>query len=269
MQCQPYLECSAWLVCAGIRLASNKRSACCQEPQSLQSPRLGGSLTGGTTCRHEGQADDPHYTHSTQSTMDKVWFKLRQTDYPPPPEAAILRGCTGVEAPICLGHIIEDLKSLNFAMNPDTIEPLPRNMRVFPTRMIDFRWDDARSQERSVDVGASAPVATAAGVTLGADIKLAFSKSVGSHEEYERLDKYIVQPTQSYITDCLDEEPFASYTKGRTTWSIFMVTGLCVARKGTSSTSDSSGATIGMGVEGFGSPLSPTESYKSLTSTAA
>lgn len=269
LQCQPYLECSAWLVWAGIRLASNKRSACCQESQSLQSPRLGGSLTGGTTCRHGGQADDPHYTHSTQSTMDKVWFKLRQTDYPPPPEAAIKRGCTGVEAPICLGHIIEDLKSLDFAMNPDTIEPFPPNMRVFSTPMIDFRWNDARSQDKSVDVGASAPVATAAGVTLGADIKLAFSKSVGSHEEYERLDKYIVQPTQSYITDCLDEEPFASYTKGRITWSIFMVTGLFVARKGTSSTSDSSGATIGMGVEGFGSPLPPTESYKLLTSTAA
>jgi hypothetical protein len=169
---------------------------------------------------------------------------------------------------MCLGHVIEDLTTLDFTMNRDTIEPLPRNMRVFPTRMIDFRWNNSRSQENSVDMGASAPVATAAGVTLGGDIKLAFSKSVESHEEYGRLDKYIMQPTQSYITDCLDEEPFASYIKGRITWSMFMVTGLCVARKGTSSTSDSSGATIGMGVERLGLPPALVEWYKSLTSTA-
>jgi hypothetical protein len=170
---------------------------------------------------------------------------------------------------MCLGHIIEDLKTLDFAMNSDTIEPLPRNMRVFSTRMIDFRWDDARSQEKSVDMGASAPIATAAGVTLGGDIKLAFSKSVESHEEYERLDKYIVQPTQSYIADCLHEEPFASYVKGKMTWSMFMVTGLCVARKGTSSASDSGGPAISIGIERLGSLPAPTARYKLLTSTVA
>jgi hypothetical protein len=165
---------------------------------------------------------------------------------------------------MCLGHVIEDLKTLDFTMNADTIEPLPQNMRIFPTRMIDFRWNDARSQENSVDVGGSAPVATAAGVTLGGDIKLAFSRSVNSHEEYERLDKYIMQPTQSYIADCLEEEPIASYIEGKTTWSMFMVTGLCVARKGTSSASDSSGTTFGMGVERLESSAI-IEKYKLLT----
>lgn len=150
-------------------------------------------------------------------------------------------------------------------MNPDAIEPLPRNVRVFLTRMIDFRWENARSQENSVDMGASAPVAAAAGVTLGGDIKLAFSRSVESHEEYERLDKYIMQPTQSYITDCLDEEPFASYIKGKMTWSVFMITGLYVARKGTSSASDSNGTTIGVGIERLGSPLAPASNYTLLT----
>jgi hypothetical protein len=230
-------------------LHQTSEGACCQASQVLNTPRLGASPTDGTTCGHEGQVDDPRYTHTILSTMDKVWFKLRQTDYPPPPEAAIIRGCTGIEAPLCLGHIIEDLKTLDFTMNPDSIEPLPRNMRVFPTRMIDFRWNHARSQENSIDMGASAPVATAAGLTLGGDIKLAFSKSVESHEGYERLDKYIMQPTQSYITDCLEEEPLVSYVKRKTTWTIFMVTGLYVARKGTSSASYSSGTTIGIGVQ--------------------
>jgi hypothetical protein len=179
--------------------------------------------------------------------MEKVWFKLRQTHYPPPPEAAVLGGCTGKEAPICLGHIISDLKSFDDPMNPQGIEPLPPNMPVFSTTMINFQWDDVKSHENGMNTGASVPVATAAGVTAGGDIKLEFSKSVGSHEGYERLDTYIMQPTQSYISESLEEQPL-SHDFGRE-WTVFMITGLCVARQGASSASDSSGATIGMGVD--------------------
>jgi hypothetical protein len=199
------------------------------------------------------------------SVMDKVWFKLRQTDYPPPPQAAIIRGCIGPEAPICLGHVFHDLKMLDHPINRHRIESLPRDMRVFSTRMIDFKWEDSKSQEKSMDMGASAPLATAAGLTLGGDVKLAFSNSVGSHEEYERLDKYIMQPSQSYISDCLDEEPLASYVKSKMIWTVFMVTGLCIARKGASSASESGGATIDMGVERLGPPSASTERYKLLT----
>jgi hypothetical protein len=201
--------------------------------------------------------------------MDKVWFKLRQTHYSPPPEAAILGGCTGTEAPICLGHIFRDPKSFDYPMNPQGIAPLPRDMLVFPSTTIKFQWDDVKSHEKGMDTGASAPVDTAAGVTAGGDIKLEFSKSVGSHEEYEGLDEYIIQPSQSYITDCLQEEPLASYLNGNLSQTVFMVTGLCIARKGASSASDSSGATIGMGVDRLDPPSEFTERYKLLTSIAA
>jgi hypothetical protein len=50
--CQFYLECSAWLACIGIRLASNKRRACCQGSQPRQTPWLRGSLASGAICTH-------------------------------------------------------------------------------------------------------------------------------------------------------------------------------------------------------------------------
>jgi hypothetical protein len=236
----------------------------------VQTSQLRGSLTSVTIFRHEGRVNNPHCTNSTRHlpmTMDKVWFKLRQTHYPPPPEAAIFGGCTGIEAPICLGHILRDPESFDYPMNPQGIEPLPPNMPVFPTSRTKFQWDDVKSHEKGMDTGASAPVATAAGVTAGGDIKLEFSKSVGSHEEYERLDTYIMQPTQSYISESLEEQPL-SHGLGRE-WTVFMVTGLRVARKGASSASDSSGATIGMGVDRLDPPFKSTEPYKLLTLIAA
>jgi hypothetical protein len=164
--------------------------------------------------------------------MEKVWFKLRQTHYPPPSEASILQGCRGVEAPICLGHVIKDLKNLDFILNPDAIEPFTPNMRVFRTLMIDFQWDDSTSSTRGGGAGGSASIATAAGLTLGGHVKVEFKKSIGNHEEYERLDTYIVQPTQPYVEDCLEEDILASHIEGKAQWSLFMITGVCVARRG-------------------------------------
>ena len=181
--------------------------------------------------------------------MEKVWFKLRQTSYPPPPEASILQGSDGVDAPLRLGHFVKDLKAIDFVLNRDAIKPFPPTMRVFKTSTIDFQWDDTGATGRTFFTGSSAPVASAVGFTLGGSITLAFSESVENCEEYEKLDRYIVQPTQAYITDCLDEEPLATHVEGKITWSIFMITGLCVARKGRSVASQTKHIKGGIGFE--------------------
>jgi hypothetical protein len=182
--------------------------------------------------------------------MDKVWFKLKQTHYPPPPRTKILQGCTGAEGPICLGHVIQDLKRLDFPLNPNTILPLPSNINVFPTTMVDFQWNDIRSSDRGIEMGAAAPIAGAAGVTLGGDVKLAFSKSVGDHEQFEKLDTYIFQPTQSYVANTLAEEPLAStHIKGHLGWSLFIITGICVARKGRKEILETHGREAGASVQ--------------------
>jgi hypothetical protein len=165
--------------------------------------------------------------------MEKVWFKLRQTDYPPPPEDAILRGdADDSAAPLCLGHFISNLKTLDFPLNPGSILPFPSRMRVFCNTTLNFTWDDTRLKSPGTNLAAGAPILAATGVTAKASLQLAFMKTVESHEAYDRLDTYIVQPTKGYIEDCLEQNQLKAYVKGKVSWSMFMITGIKVARAG-------------------------------------
>ncbi|KAH7487302.1 hypothetical protein FOMA001_g4063 [Fusarium oxysporum f. sp. matthiolae] len=165
--------------------------------------------------------------------MEKVWFKLRQADYPPPPEDAILRGDgDDSTAPLCLGHFISNLKTLDFPLNHGSILPFPPRMRVFCNTTLNFTWDDTRLRSPGTNLAAGAPILAATGVTAKASLQFAFMKTVESHEAYDRLDTYIVQPTKGYIEDCLEQDQLNAYVKGKVSWSMFMITGIKVARAG-------------------------------------
>ncbi|KAF5632733.1 hypothetical protein F52700_6270 [Fusarium sp. NRRL 52700] len=165
--------------------------------------------------------------------MEKVWFKLRQTDYPPPPEDAILLGDgDDSTAPLCLGHFISSLKTLDYPLNHGSILPFPPLMRVFGNSILNFTWDDTRLRSPGTNLAAGAPILAATGVTAKASLQFAFMKTVESHEEYGRLDTYIVQPTKGYIKDCLEQDEIKAHLKGKVSWSMFMITGIKVARAG-------------------------------------
>ncbi|KLO98308.1 uncharacterized protein FFB20_06319 [Fusarium fujikuroi] len=165
--------------------------------------------------------------------MEKVWFKLRQTDYPPCPEDAILHGDgDDSTAPLCLGHFISNLKTLDFPLNHGSILPFPPLMRPFCSSILNFTWDDTRLKSPGTNLAAGAPILAATGVTAKASLQFAFMKTVESHEEYDRLDTYIVQPTKGYIKDCLEQDELKAHIKGKISWSAFMITGIKVARAG-------------------------------------
>ncbi|KAK2597416.1 hypothetical protein QQS21_005964 [Conoideocrella luteorostrata] len=162
--------------------------------------------------------------------MEKVWFKLRQADYPPPTPESM---GTGTEtAPISLGHFIASLNTMDVVLNRGSIEPFPNSMPVYTTKATNFKWDMARERRAGTGAGTGAPVAAVAGATLKATVQVAFQQSVQGCEEYERLDTYIVQPTAPYVEDSLERAELAAYVSGKLTWSVFMITGIKVARKG-------------------------------------
>lgn len=167
----------------------------------------------------------------TLAAMEKVWFKLKQTDYPPPSEESM---GTGKEtAPICLGHFISDLRHIDFVLNRHEIDEFPANMPVFPTTTVKFKWDDSKTSETGGKLGGGVPIATAAGLTVKANLNLLFKQEITNHEEYDRLDKYIVQITKSYVADCLASiESLAKNTR-KPMWSMFVITGMMVARGAT------------------------------------
>lgn len=166
--------------------------------------------------------------------MEKVWFKLRQTHYPPGPEEIILAGDgDDSQAPLCLGHCITDPKHLDCPINSSAVVAFPQRMNVFSSHVIDFKWERKRGFATSLALATSAPIAASLGLqTVKASINVAFRRSVSQYEEYQRLDTYIVQPNQRYVQQCLESEELKKYIGNKKHWSFFMITGLRVARVG-------------------------------------
>lgn len=162
--------------------------------------------------------------------MEKVWFKLRQADYPPPTLETM--GTGDETGPVCLGHFIASLKRMDFVLNRGAIKPFPPSMAVYSTDATHFKWDEAHNKRAVAGAEAGVPIATVAGATVKAGVQLAFQQSVQGWEEYERLDTYIVQPSKTYVEDCLEGGELAAHVSDKLAWSVFMITGIKVARKG-------------------------------------
>ncbi|KAJ4982641.1 hypothetical protein SVAN01_11865 [Stagonosporopsis vannaccii] len=175
--------------------------------------------------------------------MEKVWFRLRQTDYPPPTAESL--GTQTDTGPITLGHFISSLRNIDFVLNRGAVKPFPLSMPVYKTEATSFEWEADKSRSVGVGAGAGAPIAAMAGVTLDASVQLAFERSVQNHEAYDKLDTYIVQPSRAYIEDCLDEAELAAYVKGKLAWSVFMISGIKVARKGRRADVEQRGHSVG------------------------
>jgi hypothetical protein len=207
---------------------------------------------------------DGHYTfvvfqerkyHLARSKeMEKVWFKLRQTDYTPPIVESM--GTDKETGPICLGHFISDLKHIDFPLNRNELEEFPANMPVFATTAAQFKWDDSKNTERGGDLGAGAPIAAAGGITVKGNLKLTFKREVTNHEAYDRLDKYIVQMNKAYIQDCLDGIASLEKHTNKHMWTMFVITGIMVARGATKrDTTESKETTLEVGPEVYDLPL--------------
>ncbi|KAH7186195.1 uncharacterized protein B0J16DRAFT_400187 [Fusarium flagelliforme] len=180
--------------------------------------------------------------------MEKVWFKLRQTDHYPPSEDIILLGDgDDSQASICLGHFISDLKRLDFPLNRDSVLPFHRRMTVRRNSVLQFTWDDSKNTAPGINLAASAPVLAAAGMTVGASLQTTFMRTVADHESYDRLDTYTVQPREDYIGKCLQQEKLKQHVDGKAFWSMFMITGIKVARAGKREMEEGKGTTVDVG----------------------
>ncbi|PHH79272.1 hypothetical protein CDD80_5267 [Ophiocordyceps camponoti-rufipedis] len=181
--------------------------------------------------------------------MDKVWFKLRQTHYPPAPEAKILAGDgDDSQSAICLGHIIPDLGHIDFPINSGAVVAFPSRMTVFQSHSLEFRWQDGRKSGLGLGLGAGGTLAGALGLmTVKASIRLAFQRSVEEYEEFDRLDTYIVQLNRRYVDQCLETDEVKDYVGNKRDWAFFIITGVKIARAGQRKTRVNSSTETGGG----------------------
>lgn len=137
--------------------------------------------------------------------------------------------------PICLGHIIESMKTPDLPVNSSGPLRYPPNMPVLPTRQTKLTWEMGKGRGYDVGFETSVPVAPAVGVTLEAGTQNALKRTVKNHWEFDAVDTYIFQPSRTYIEDsCRDREVEGLLRNkkilGLSVWNLWMISGIKIAR---------------------------------------
>lgn len=185
--------------------------------------------------------------------MDKCWFVLKQTHYPPPPDESLQKGKP--DGPLCLGHLIPSLRQLDQVINVEEFRDFMPKMKVWRSDTIDFTLDQSTGRDVGLSGQASFPIANGIpGVNATASIGALFGKRVANHYQFSRLEKYIVNPTTTWINDSIDTDEVKNYIKrtsrlGR--WKMYLISGIAIARAGAgakTTASESKGVALQGGV---------------------
>lgn len=148
---------------------------------------------------------------------------------PPPDTRNLVSG--GGTAAISLGSIIPNINLRDEPINQNNILPFPREMRVSLAQKKEFGFTDISFGAK---FGLSILGVEVAGLA-GSDA--AFKAPYRNEIALELVETYHVRPTPGYIARCLEFPPIAHYIKATaskifSTWSVYMVTGLAIGRRG-------------------------------------
>ena len=163
----------------------------------------------------------------------KCWFVLKQTHYPPPVIPPTGIGRVQGSGPICLGHLIPDLKHLDNVINTGGPLDIPLNTPIYPTKAWNLTLDVNKASGASLSSSIGVPIAVAAGLTVKLDAGVAFRNTISNHWEFESLETFIFQPTREYVEDSVEEPEVVTYLERRRPFrssTLFMITGIIVAR---------------------------------------
>ncbi|EHK99300.1 hypothetical protein M7I_4866 [Glarea lozoyensis 74030] len=185
--------------------------------------------------------------------MEKCWFVLRQNQYPPP--TLPVNGIGSGNGPISLGHIIPNTIDLDGVINRTVkgfnFTPL---VPVVSTHAWDLEWEMGGDRQVGFSADPRAPVAQAVGLTVQANAVLAFQQTVQRYRTFHSLNCYIIQPTRDFVAESLEEPQVADYiqrTKFLGSWTVYMTTGVTIARGSSGGTSELRQRSIGAGATFF------------------
>ncbi|KXX82511.1 hypothetical protein MMYC01_201244 [Madurella mycetomatis] len=117
-------------------------------------------------------------------------------------------------------------------------------MKVWRSDTIDFTLDQSTGHDVGLSGQASFPIANGIpGVNATASIGALFGKRVANHYQFSRLEKYITNPTTTWINDSIDTDEVKEYIKrtsrfGR--WKMYLISGIAIARAGAKTTASKS-----------------------------
>ncbi|TGJ86466.1 hypothetical protein E0Z10_g2277, partial [Xylaria hypoxylon] len=172
---------------------------------------------------------------------DKCWFVLRHTYHKPP--TIPNHGIGQSTGPLCIGHVITSTQFLDI-INPET-GPVayPPSMPVATGRVYSFKWRSTNDGHVDVSTNVDAPIAAIVGANLGLNAGIAFKSAVDRCWEFETLETFFVNITQSYVDDTMETKEVENYVDSHKEFlvknpSLYIVTGIMLGRKAKLSESD-------------------------------
>ncbi len=188
--------------------------------------------------------------------MNKCWFVLRQSFYTPPEYASPTRaGGKTVGGDLRLGDVVPSPKDIYPILTQGQLPIFTPDMRISPSQLCEFTWDTKSEKENGGTIGAGAPIAAVAGATVNAELKVEFKKTMQNWGKFKTVDTEVVQPSRIYIDAVLAQPDVKDHIEQQKVlflnqWTVFVVTGLMIARAGGSiGSSESSSNTFGGGLD--------------------
>jgi len=185
--------------------------------------------------------------------MNKCWFALEQSFFIAPQYAKPSRAGGKAEGDLRLGDVVPSPKDLYPVLSQGTLPLFSPEMRISASKVGKFSWETTAGHEGEATIGGGAPIAATAGVTVDAELKATFKRTMKNWAKFETLDTEIVQPTKAYIDQILEKESVRDHIDQHkipllNRWTIYMITGLMIARVGgTIGRSESSSTSYGGG----------------------
>lgn len=127
-------------------------------------------------------------------------------------------------------------------------------MRITSTQDCEFDWAIEGEREDSGIIAGGAPVAAAIGATLNAEFSAEFKGTMKRWAKFKTLDTEKVQPSRAYIDRVLALPGVKEYIDQHkipvlNQWTVYVVTGLMIARAGgTIGSSESRSGAVGGGL---------------------
>jgi len=170
--------------------------------------------------------------------MNKCWFVLEQSIFHAPQYEKPSKAGGKAVGGLRLGDIVPSPKDLYPVLTQGTLPLFGPEMRISSTKVGNFSLQTTSDHDTSGSAGADAPIAAAAGLTVGTELNATFKKTMKTWAEFKTLDAEIVQPTKTYIDGVLKNQSVKDHIDRNKTllvlnrWTVYIITGLLIARVG-------------------------------------
>ncbi|KAI0803355.1 hypothetical protein GGR55DRAFT_397138 [Xylaria sp. FL0064] len=136
-----------------------------------------------------------------------------------------------------LGEVVPSPVNIYPVLTQGQLPLFSPDMRIPCTRLCEFAWGATSEGEHGGTIGGGAPIATAVGAVVNAELSAEFKQTMKNWANFGKVDIEVVQPSQGYIEAVLALPDVEGYIERQRPlfgfpiqWTLFVLMGLMIAR---------------------------------------